>query len=190
MAVELLPRWQFSYEQFEQMIEAGVFDEDDRAELIYGEIVRMTPLGLPHSQSVRRCNGGFSSRAGETAIVDVQNPLDLRPHARPEPDVMLLRPPESRYIGRLPTAEDVLLVVEVADSSLVSDREVKLPLYARVGIPEAWLVDLIHDLIRIYREPAEDGYRVIQTARRGETVAPLAFPDWAIPVEELLPAPA
>jgi Uma2 family endonuclease len=187
MAVQL-PRWRFTVDHFERMIEAGVFQEDDRVELIDGEVVAMAALGLRHSESVRRCNRGLSRRAGDTAVVDVQNPLDLRPHARPEPDVMLLRAPDSRYFGRLPAAEDVLLVVEVAESSLATDRDQKIPLYARAGIPEAWLVNLIDDLIRVYREPTPDGYRVIQTARRGENISPLAFPAWAIPVDELLPA--
>jgi Uma2 family endonuclease len=188
MAVELLPKWRITVDQFEQMIDAGVFTEDDRVELIDGELVTMAPPGVPHAESVRRCHWGSARRAGNNALVDVQNPLDLRPYGRPEPDVMVLHPPQSRYDGRLPTADDVLLVVEVADSSLATDREVKIPMYGRAGIPEAWLVNLIDDLIRVYREPTAEGYRVIQTARRGETIAPLAFPDWSIPVDEVLPA--
>ncbi len=188
MATELLPKWRITVDQFERMIGAGVFAEDDRVELIDGELVTMAPLGVPHSESVRKCHWGFTRRAGDGALVDVQNPLDLRPYARPEPDVMVLRPPPSCYDGRLPTAADVLLVVEVADSSLASDRERKIPMYGRAGIPEAWLVNLVDDLVRIYREPTAEGYLVIQTARRGETLAPLAFPDWAIPVDEVLPA--
>lgn len=189
MAVQLLPRWRFTVEDFERMIEAGVFKEDDRVELIDGEVVTMAALGLRHSEAVRNGNGLFARCAGRNAVVDVQNPLDLRPHARPEPDLALLRPPHARYRGRLPTAEDVLLVVEVADSSLTADRDVKMPLYARAGIPEAWLINLVNDVIWVFREPGADGYRVIQTARRGETIAPQTFPDWAIPVDDLLPAP-
>ncbi|HZR00732.1 MAG TPA: Uma2 family endonuclease [Chloroflexota bacterium] len=187
MAVQL-PRWRFTVDEFERMIEAGVFKEDDRVELIDGEVVQMAALGWPHAESVMNCTEEFSIRARGLAVVNVQNPLDLRPHARPEPDLALLRPPRSRYRRNPPRAEDVLLVVEVADSSLATDRDVKIPMYARAGIPEAWLVNLVDDVIRIYREPTETGYRVIQTARRGETLSPLAFPDWAIPVDELLPA--
>jgi Uma2 family endonuclease len=189
MAVQF-PRWRFTVDAFERMIEAGVFREDDRVELLDGEVVAMAALGRRHAEAVRNCNHGFSRRAGDGAVVDVQNPLDLRPHARPEPDVALLRPPQARYRGRLPTAEDVLLVVEVAETSLTTDRDAKVPLYARAGIPEAWLINLVHDVVLVYREPTADGYRVVQTIRRGETVSPLAFPDWAIPVDELLPAAA
>ena len=96
--------------------------------------------------------------------MDVQNPVDLPPYARPQPDLMLLRPPEALYSGRYPTAADVLLVVEVADTSPTYDRDTKIPLYARAGIPEAWLVNLVHGVILVYREPMADGYRVVQTA--------------------------
>src|SRR4051812_39115655 len=127
MAVQL-PRRRFTVEEFERMIDAGVFLEHDRVELIDGEVVTMAALVLRHAESVRSCNDLFSERARGSAIVDVQNPLDLRPHARPEPDVALLRAPRARYRGRLPTADDVLLVVEVADSSLATDRDAKIPL--------------------------------------------------------------
>jgi Uma2 family endonuclease len=188
MAVELLPNHRFTVDEFERMIAAGIFGEDESVELIDGELVTMAALGRRHAEAVRKHNAAFASRARDGAIVDVQNPMSLAPYGRPEPDVILLRPPLTRYDGRLPTAEDVLLVVEVADSSLATDRERKMPMYARAGIPEAWLVNLLDDLIRIYREPTGDGYKVIQTALRGETIAPLAFPDWRIPVDELMPA--
>lgn len=186
MAVQL-PRWQFTVDDFERMIAAGILGEDDRVELVAGEVVAMAAIGGRHAESVFLISDSLVEKAGRRAHVWVQSPLSLPPYARPEPDLLLLRAPRARYRGRLPTAEDVLLVVEVAESSLIRDRDEKIPMYGRAGLPEAWLVDLVNDLIRLYREPTGDGYRIIQTARRGETIAPLAFPDWRLLVDDLLP---
>lgn len=187
MAVELSRRL-FNVDEFLQMIEAGVFQPDERVELIDGEVVQMSPIGDPHAEAVMAGGTLFATQAGSAAVVNVQNPLRLGGRSRPQPDIALLRPPLARYRGHPPSAEDALLVVEVSETSLAHDRDVKMPAYARANIPEAWLVDLVHDLVRLYREPTPEGYQVIQTARRGETIAPAAFPHWRISVDDLLPA--
>ena len=179
----------FTVADFERMIAAGIFAEDERLELIDGEVVTMAPIGRRHAECVWTLGRMLGRLAGELAEVNSQNPVALGEHGRPEPDVMLLRPPFARYRGRLPSTEDIFLLVEVADSSLVGDREEKIPRYARAGVPETWLVDLIDDVVLVYREPSPEGYRLVRTAGRGDTIAPLAFPDWAIPLDEVLPAP-
>jgi Uma2 family endonuclease len=116
-----------------------------------------------------------------------QNPVNLTDISEPQPDVTLLRPRADFYGDGHPTPEDVLLLVEVADSSIGFDRGTKFPLYARCGIPEAWLVDVTRNVLEVYREPARDGYRSIQRLRRGDLIAPLAFPDFEIDVASILP---
>jgi Uma2 family endonuclease len=185
MALQL-NKWLITVDEFERMIEAGVYGEDDRIELIDGELVTMATIGLRHSAGVRNGNGALS-RLGDRAVVDIQNPLDLRPYGRPEPDIMVLRPPRSLYQTRLPTPADVLLIVEIAETSLAIDRDVKIPRYAQAGIPEAWLIDVTNGLIRLYRGPQADGYKIIQTVLRGGTIAPLAFPELTLAADDLLP---
>jgi Uma2 family endonuclease len=171
------------------MIDAGVFGPDERVELIDGEVVAMAPIGDRHVESVLGFTNVFAEQSRGAAVISVQNPVELGQSSRPQPDLVLLRPPRSRYRGRLPSVDDVLLLVEVADSSLASDRGAKLGFYARAGIVEVWLANLIDDCLLVCREPSPEGYRLVRTARRGETVAPAAFPDWAIAVDEVLPAP-
>lgn len=105
----------------------------------------------------------------------------------PQPDVVLLRPPLSQYWARLPRPGDVLLLVEVADTSYRYDREVKLPLYARAGVPEAWIVDLTRNVVDVFRQPSQAGYASIQQITRGGTIAPLAFPDVVLAIGAILP---
>jgi hypothetical protein len=188
MAIQLTRR-RFSVRDFEQMIATGVFAEHERVELIDGEVVEMAPIGVRHAEGVRNVADEAAARGRGACIVEMQNPVRLGDLARPQPDVALLRPPRARYQGRLPAAADLILVVEVSDSSLAYDREVKVPLYAQAGVPEAWLVNLTDDEIAVYRDPTPEGFRSTRILRRGETISPLAFPDWAIPVEALLPGP-
>jgi Uma2 family endonuclease len=183
MAVEL-KRYRFTVDEYEAMGRAGILDEDDRVELIEGEIVEMAPIGPGHAHSVNEFTEIFRFR--DVAIVSTQNSIRLGRYNEPQPDLALLRRRADRYRDSLPSAEDVLLAVEVSDTTLAADRGVKVPLYGRAGIPETWVVDLPHDVLHVYREPVEDGYRVVQTLRRGDRVAPLAFPDRELEVAELL----
>ena len=181
-----LPRHRFTVDEYHKMAENGVLTEDDRVELIDGEIVDMAPIGERHFGHVNRFNHVFSRTFEDRAIVHIQNPVRLSPHREPEPDVVLLKPREDFYDSVMPTPADVLLLVEVADSSLEYDRDTKVPLYAGAGIFEYWLVNLVDDLILVYRDPTPSGYRSVQVLRLGDRIQPLAFPDITIAVSDVL----
>ncbi len=172
--------------EYHRMGAAGILTEEDRVELIEGEIVAMVPIGSDHSSAVARLTRLFVRAAGDRAVVWPQNPVRLSAHSEPQPDVVLLRPREDDYEGRPPSPEDVLLLIEVADSSLRFDRLVKLPLYARHRIPEVWLVDVTTDTMLVSREPTPSGYRTSWTVGRGDRAALLAFPQRELDGVELL----
>ncbi len=171
------------------MGEAGIFSEDDRVELIDGEVLEMAPIGDRHIESVMRLNRLLSRWALDTQeaslFVSVQNPLALSEHFEPEPDLVLLRRREGR--AGVPIPEEVLLVVEVAYTSLAYDRDMKLPLYAEAGIPETWLVDLTTDAIEGYSEPGPGGYGKLVRIRRGERIVSATLPDLAFDAAKALP---
>jgi Uma2 family endonuclease len=187
MAV-LLIRRRFTVDEYYRMAEAGILTEADRVELIEGEIVEMTPIGRRHAVCVDSIAELFIRIFVDVARTRIQNPIRLNEHNEPQPDVSLLLRRPDLYTSGHPTPEDVFLVVEVADTSLVMDRRVKMPLYARSGIPEAWLVDLEAEAIFVHRDPGPDGYRTVQAVRRGETLAPLAFPDRPLAAADILGA--
>ncbi|MBI2322519.1 MAG: Uma2 family endonuclease [Chloroflexi bacterium] len=187
MAVEVTRRL-FTVDEYYRMAAAGILHEDDRVELIEGEIVQMTAIGARHAAAVTRLNWAFISALGQRATVSPQNPLRLSQRSEPQPDVLLLKPRDDFYAAGHPGPADVLLLVEVMDSSAGYDRAVKLPLYARHGIPEVWLVDLEQERVEVYREPSAEGYRSSMTLRRGERQAPAAFPALALAVEDILGA--
>jgi len=169
------------------MGEAGILADDPRIELIGGSVIVREPTGSRHAGTVDRIAHLFFSRLSGQAIVRVQNPVTF-PDAMSElqPDLMLLRPRADFYVGAHPGAADVLLLVEVADSTLRLDRRVKIPLYARAGIADVWLLDLTTERIEMYREPSGGRYGNIVRLERGAGLAPLAFPDLALLVEALL----
>ncbi len=185
MALQLA-RHLFTVDEYHRMAEVGLLREDDRLELIDGEIVVMSPIGRRHASRVDRVSNLFARRLGEAVIVRTQNPIVLHDKAEPEPDIALLRPRPDFYDARTPTASDVLLVIEVADSSLDYDRRVKSALYARNGIVEYWLANLVEHHVIVFRDPTPDGYRDVQIALPGEELCPLAFPDLALAVEDIL----
>ncbi len=182
-----LRRRRFTLDEYHRMGEAGILGEDDRVELIDGEIVEMTPIGSRHAATVARIQHVFSIRLGDRAIVWSQNPLLLIRHqSEPQPDVLLLAPRSDFYAGGLPEPPAVRLLVEVADSSLHYDRRMKLPLYARAGVGEAWLVDLEASRIEIHRGPGSSGYHDVSIPGADEGFCPLAFPDLTITTRDLL----
>jgi Uma2 family endonuclease len=181
-----LTQHRFTVDEYHRMGQAGVFREDDRVELIRGHIVEMTPIGPEHAGCVDYLAHALDRGLASRAIVRVQNPVVLDRHVELQPDLALLRPRPGFYRNAHPGPADTLLIVEVADTSLQYDREEKLALYAEAGIPEVWLVDLPGKVIETYREPRGGGYRVARTARRGESVAPRAFPDLSLTVEDVL----
>jgi Uma2 family endonuclease len=150
----------FSVADFHRMGEAGILGEDERLELIEGEIIEMTPIGSPHGGRIKRLNRLLTQAVGEQAIVAVQDPVVLGEHSEPEPDLALLRPRADFYTSSHPQAADVLLLIEVADSSLASDRDIKVPLYARHGIPEVWLVAIGERRVLRFARPDQGGYQV------------------------------
>lgn len=176
----------FTVEEYHRMADAGIFTEDDRVELIEGEVVEMAAIGSRHAACVDRLNRAFARTGGERVIVRVQNPITLGLRSEPEPDLVLARFRDDFYEAGHPAADDVLLIVEVSDSSLEFDDRVKLPLYARHGIREVWRVDLASRTVAVHRDPAGDGYRSVTTARRGDTLRPEALPDLELPVDDLL----
>jgi Uma2 family endonuclease len=175
MSVEVIKR-HFNVEEYYRMAAAGILSEEDRVELIEGEIIRMNPIGSRHAATVGRLTRLFGRPAGDDAIVWVQNPVQINDYSEPVPDITLLRWRDDFYAQANPQPEDVLLVVEVSDSTLVYDRKVKVPLYARAGIPEMWLVNLPDEVIEVYSRPAGGAYQETRLVRRGESLTVAAVP--------------
>jgi Uma2 family endonuclease len=180
-----LPRRRLTADEYQRMGEAGLL-QGERVELIEGEIVRMSPIGSDHAGAVNRLSFVLIQALGARAVVSPQNPLRLNARNEPQPDIAVLRPRADFYRHATPAPEDVLLVVEIASSSLRYDRTVKARLYAREGVPEMWLLDLAADAIEVRRDPSPDGYRSTRTVGRGETIAPAHLPESTLPVADLL----
>ena len=177
-------RRRFDTEEYHRMVEARVLSEDDRVELIEGEIVEMTPIGARHVNCVNRLTRALSRYAGDDYLVSVQNPLRLDEDNEPQPDLALLR--ESANPGELPTAADVALVVEVAETSLRYDRETKLPLYAKAGIPEVWILDLNGETVEVYSDPGSSSYTRVQKYGPGQELRSEGLPDLTLEVDNVL----
>jgi len=167
------------------MGEAGVFAPEARLELLDGEIVEMAPIGSAHAGTVMILNMLFGRTAGDSAIVLVQSPLIVEERSVPQPDLALLKPRADSYTRSHPTAADALLVVKVADTTLTFDLDTKVPLYARTGIPEVWVVDLPKRAVRVYRDPLADGYKTTFTATGEEIVSAAALPEVRLAVRDL-----
>ena len=176
----------FTVQEYHLMSEVGVFAEDDRLELIEGEIIQMAAIGTRHAACVRRLIGQFRQIPEEIAILDVQNPIQLTERTEPQPDVVLLQPRADYYATAHPIPAEVLLLVEVSDSTVDFDRDVKVPNYARSGIREVWLWDLEANCLEVYRDAIANGYTSMQKLERGEQVSPLAFPEFAVNIDLIL----
>ncbi len=182
---ELAKTHRFTVEEFHKMGEAGIFGEDDRVELVEGEIVEMAPIGWRHMESVNALTGVLADLRGAGGfVVSVQNPLVLGEHGEHYPDLVLYR---VGVRGRVPGAGDALVVIEVSDTSVSYDRNVKVPLYARAGVPEAWLVDLRAGIVEVHSEPRKGGYGAIRRYARGEGMRSATLVDVVLPVDEMLP---
>jgi Uma2 family endonuclease len=186
LAKPQLKTFRLNVSQYHQMNEAGILSENDRVELINGQIIEMSPIGRRHAACVDRINRLFSNILGIKVIVSVKNPIILNNLSEPEPDIALLQPRADFYESGHPQPKDIFLLIEVADSSLEYDREVKIPLYASSGITEVWLVDIYEQVIIIYRYPSEDGYSEMQTLSRGEKMSIQAFPEINLVVDDIL----
>ncbi|MEL6443156.1 MAG: Uma2 family endonuclease [Bacteroidota bacterium] len=184
--------YRFTVEEYHAIGEMGVLDRETRVELIDGQILTMSPVGRPHLLTVNRLTRLLVRAVGEEAIVSVQNPVRLDDGTEPEPDLALLRPDSEDHF---PTAADTLLVIEVADATEAFDRNVKLPRYAAVGVPEVWLVLVGDDhgpgRAEIHRLPGPTGYGIVEQHGPDGALTIAAFPDLApIPVADVLPPPA
>jgi Uma2 family endonuclease len=179
-------RHPFSVDDYHAMVQAGVLNEDERVELIEGEIVEMSPIGKLHASCVNRLNALFTSRIKQQAIVSVQNPVQTTSFSEPQPDVALLQYRPDFYAARHPRPRDILLVIEVADSTIDYDREVKMPLYARARIPQAVLVNLSLDVVEVYSKPVRGSYTQVQTLKRGRSLKIHKLPKVKLTVDEIL----
>lgn len=185
MSVQVARRY-FSVDEFHRMGDAGIFSEDDRVELIEGEVLQMSPIGSRHAAVVNRVTSEFTRSLRDKAIVSVQNSIVLHEFSEPQPDIAVLKPRPDFYDRSLPTAADVLLVAEVSDTTVAYDREIKLPAYARAGIPEAWLADLPSETIEQHMEPANGVYCRVETFRRGDVIASSSVVGLTIEVVKIL----
>jgi len=169
------------------MAEVGILSEDDHVELIEGEIIKMAPIGSRHAGCVTRLNVLFNNLVvGKTALVNVQNPVRLNDFSEPQPDISLLKLRNDFYSNSHPTPADVLLIIEVGDTSIEYDQNIKIPLYATSLIPEVWLVNLVKDTVEIYREPRDRMYREVHYVTRGDSVSPKYNPNLTISVDSIL----
>ncbi|MDX1475940.1 MAG: Uma2 family endonuclease [Reinekea sp.] len=170
MSVDVV-RHRFKTKEYYQMINVGILTENDRVELINGEIVEMSPIGFRHAACVDRLNELFTPLKKQK-IIRVQNPIHLAPNSEPEPDIAIVQRRADFYVKGHPEPEDILLVIEVAESSFGYDFDVKIPLYGQVGIPEAWIVNLQDDELLVYTQPSEIGYKQQLRLQKGDEVSP------------------
>jgi len=176
----------FTVDEYYRMVDAGIFNEDSRVELIEGEIIQMSPVGNRHVACVDRANSLFVTNLAGKAIVSVQNPIRLSNYTEPQPDIVLLQHRPDYYAAKRHSPEDTLLVIEVSDTTLRYDRNRKAPLYAKSGVTELWIENLEGDVILVFRDPGPEGYSTTLVFRRGESISLLAFPDILFKVDELL----
>ena len=181
-----LKRHRISADDYSRMAEQGLLPRDARIELIDGEIIEMAAIGTRHWAAVNRLTRLIVSALGERAVVSVQANFRLDDFSQPEPDLGVFLPRTDFYVGALPSAADTLLLIEVADSSARYDRQIKLPLYARCGVPELWIVDLDAGLFRSYREPRGDDYLQASATAQPGVVGIAALPGVRIDLAGLL----
>jgi len=173
-------------DEYYRMVEAGILGEKERVELIEGELIAMAPIGDGHMGTVNAVNYLLVLAVGERGVVSVQNPLRLSNFTEPQPDFTVLAARADFYRKKKPTPDDVLLLVEVAHSSVRYDGTVKLPLYAQHGVPEYWIVRLDIGVVEIYRDPAPHGYRSVHEVRPGETLDIARLPGVTLPADRVL----
>ncbi len=178
--------YRFSVEEFNKLGEAGIFDENDRVELLDGEIIVMSPIGTQHAGIVMRLTSVLPSKLGTRALIDPQNPTVVDEFSEPQPDIMLLKPREDFYTSKHPGPEDILLLIEVSDTTLSYDRGRKLRKYAECEVSEVWIVNLKQKTIEQFRAPSGSAYYYSRIYQRGEAIEIAAFPGSEFQVEELI----
>jgi Uma2 family endonuclease len=184
MTVQLLRR-KFTVQQYHKMVDSGILTENDRVELIGGEIIEISPIGTKHTACVNRLVNLLVQLLGKMVIVAAQNPVNLNYNSEPQPDVVLLKPRDDFYENAHPQPEDIFLLIEVADSTVIYDREEKIPLYAQANITEFWLVDINAQVVEVYQQLTAAGYQQMQKFTSGQTLSILGFPDINITINEI-----
>jgi Uma2 family endonuclease len=188
MSAEVIKK-RFTVDEYHRMVEAEVIGPKDRVELVDGEVIEMSPIGHRHRVRVIRTTTLFFRAFGDQAIVSSQNSLQLNDWTEPQPDLVVLKPRPDFYARKKFTPEDVLLVMEISDTSLRYDRNVKVPLFAAAGIPEVWIEDAKKDVLYVYRDPRADGYAVSSELQRRDSVSPIAFPSIRFSIDNLVGEP-
>jgi Uma2 family endonuclease len=188
MSEMVLPyvRHRIRVEEYRRMAEA--FPSGARIELIDGDLIEtVVPMNPPHASRVQKLTMALVGQLAGRAQIRCQLPVTLDDYSEPEPDCAVVRFDARDYFDDHPRVPDIFLLIEVADSSRDADRRMKVPLYGRCGVSETWLVDLVDDLVIVYRDPGDDGYGLVAPIRRGEVITPLAFPDCSVAVDAMLP---
>ena len=185
--VSQLPLRRFTVDEYYAMAEAGILKREERVELIDGVIVEMAPIGNNHMGTTDLYTMSLVRGVGDRAIVRVQGSILLAERSMPEPDLVLLRARQDFYRYRAAVPDDVLLLIEVADSSVDYDRHQKLPRYAQAGIPEVWITVLPERIIEVHAEPVAGRYTRNRIYVPGDTISPACFPDIVLSVDEILP---
>jgi Uma2 family endonuclease len=186
MSTEISKRL-FTVHEYHRMVEAGILRRTDRVELIRGEVLAMSPIGPPHNGSVLRANNQIMPIVGNRAIVSMQGAVRLSEFDEPQPDIVLLRPRSDFYTAAHAGAADILLIIEMADSSLAFDRTVKADLYAETGIVEYWIADIREGCVWAHSNSDGKRYRDVARFNRGDQIVPRLLPECAIPLVALLP---
>jgi Uma2 family endonuclease len=172
-------------EEYDRMIEFGVYTENDRIELLNGEILELMPKGPKHVYFNEKIADVLKEILGKDADVRSQNPIILDDFSEPEPDIVLAKPPRENYLEKHPTASDIFLIMEISDTTLIYDRENKARAYSRNGIRQYLLLNLQNETIEEYREPGEDGYQFKRTLRKGDSLNLESFPEVEIKIDDL-----
>ncbi|NJP08792.1 MAG: Uma2 family endonuclease [Leptolyngbyaceae cyanobacterium RU_5_1] len=175
-----------SVQDYHRMADAGIFHPSERIELLSGQIIQMTAQGTAHSAAITRAERSLRNQLGDRALIRLQDPVQLDDYSEPEPDIAVVNPDPLFYDDHHPTATEVFLLIEVADTSLTYDREIKAPAYAKSGIQEYWVLDVNARRLHVYRSPSASGYQSETILTEELTISLLAFPDCAIVVKEVL----
>ena len=184
-APQTIPRRTLTVDEYHKIGDAGVLSPEDRIELIEGEMIEMAPIGARHFAMVNKLCALLVAAVGNKGIVSVQNPIVLPPRNEPQPDIAILKPRADYYKSLLPGAQDVLLLNEVADTTLEYDRDAKIPTYAQHAIPEVWLVNVQTNSLSIFLDPSHKGYRRLLTPQVGDHVIPHLLPTVRVSVTEI-----
>ena len=179
-------RKRFTVDEYYTMLETGILHEGDRVELIDGEILQMSSMGARHAATVYRIDVTLKQACGKRALVRSQLPFHVNDFSEPEPDIAVVRYRADSYGSAHPEPADILFLIEITDTTLQFDQNVKLPIYAEASIPEVWIVDLNSEVVSVYREPDRSKYRLRTDLVRDDTASPLAFPDLSLDVSQIL----